>query len=289
MALHPRLQAQQRSRIITHLGDWLVGIAGIMLLLGFAILPWRTTGFIQSTTVDANELVFFYLIPLAGLLALAAAGWGAVQRSQSYTATALALVAGSIAMIYFARFALQTVSLATIGSGFFLALLGSLILLLQIYIPRPVTDELQRTPLDQTISSKIRWFQIYVLMLAALAFIVWITPQILSKPIYRIVHSGIQGLLDGSLYALIALGIIIINKATGVFNFGHGAMMLFGGLIMFSFFQNQSISISVAFIFSAIFVGAVMFTTGNWKKPSQILLAIFSTAILSFLLVFRWC
>lgn len=58
----------------------------------------------------------------------------------------------------------------------------------------------------------------------------------------RLVQSGITGLLVGGVYALIALGIVIINKASGVFNFAHGWMMLFGGFIFYSFFSVSAIS-----------------------------------------------
>jgi branched-subunit amino acid ABC-type transport system permease component len=58
---------------------------------------------------------------------------------------------------------------------------------------------------------------------------------------YRLVQSTITGLLVGGIYALIALGIVIIYKASGVFNFAHGWMML-GGLIFYSFFSSGTIS-----------------------------------------------
>lgn len=40
----------------------------------------------------------------------------------------------------------------------------------------------------------------------------------------------ISGLLTGTLYSLIALGFVLIFKASGVFNFAQGAMMLFAAL-----------------------------------------------------------
>ncbi|MFN4116074.1 MAG: branched-chain amino acid ABC transporter permease [Inhella sp.] len=42
----------------------------------------------------------------------------------------------------------------------------------------------------------------------------------------------IGGLMSGMLYALIALGFVLIFKASGVFNFAQGAMVLFGALAM---------------------------------------------------------
>jgi branched-chain amino acid transport system permease protein len=43
------------------------------------------------------------------------------------------------------------------------------------------------------------------------------------------------GLMAGMLYALIALGFVLIYKASGVFNFAQGAMMLFAALAMARF------------------------------------------------------
>src|SRR5215468_9362776 len=43
------------------------------------------------------------------------------------------------------------------------------------------------------------------------------------------------GLMTGMLYALIALGFVLIFKASGVFNFAQGAMVLFAALAMARF------------------------------------------------------
>jgi branched-chain amino acid transport system permease protein len=48
------------------------------------------------------------------------------------------------------------------------------------------------------------------------------------------VQLSANGLALGALYALIALGFVIIYKATEVINFAHGAMMLFGTYVVFS-------------------------------------------------------
>ncbi|MDE2046894.1 MAG: branched-chain amino acid ABC transporter permease, partial [Betaproteobacteria bacterium] len=45
----------------------------------------------------------------------------------------------------------------------------------------------------------------------------------------------IGGLMTGMLYSLIALGFVLIFKASGVFNFAQGAMVLFGALAMARF------------------------------------------------------
>ena len=43
------------------------------------------------------------------------------------------------------------------------------------------------------------------------------------------------GLMTGMLYSLVALGFVLIFKASGVFNFAQGAMVLFAALAMARF------------------------------------------------------
>ena len=43
------------------------------------------------------------------------------------------------------------------------------------------------------------------------------------------------GLMAGALYSLVALGFVLIFKASGVFNFAQGAMVLFAALAMARF------------------------------------------------------
>src|SRR6266581_3355551 len=45
-----------------------------------------------------------------------------------------------------------------------------------------------------------------------------------------ILETLIGGLLTGTLYSLVALGFVLIFKASGVFNFAQGAMVLFAAL-----------------------------------------------------------
>lgn len=45
----------------------------------------------------------------------------------------------------------------------------------------------------------------------------------------------VGGLMSGMLYSLIALGFVLIFKASGVFNFAQGAMVLFAALAMARF------------------------------------------------------
>src|SRR3546814_17377839 len=47
----------------------------------------------------------------------------------------------------------------------------------------------------------------------------------------------IGGLMAGVMYALVALGFVLIFKASGVFNFAQGAMVLFDGLFVVGFIE----------------------------------------------------
>ncbi|MGL4573758.1 MAG: branched-chain amino acid ABC transporter permease [Burkholderiaceae bacterium] len=68
------------------------------------------------------------------------------------------------------------------------------------------------------------------------------------------------GLMAGMLYSLIALGFVLIFKASGVFNFAQGAMVLFAALAMARFaewipeltgLQNKFAANAIAFVIAA--------------------------------------
>jgi branched-chain amino acid transport system permease protein len=74
----------------------------------------------------------------------------------------------------------------------------------------------------------------------------------------------IGGLMAGMLYALVALGFVLIYKASGVFNFAQGAMVLFAALAMarFSAWINAALggdSLVLANVLAFIAAGGVMF------------------------------
>jgi branched-chain amino acid transport system permease protein len=74
------------------------------------------------------------------------------------------------------------------------------------------------------------------------------------------------GLMAGMLYSLIALGFVLIYKASGVFNFAQGAMVLFAALAMARFaewipqllgFESKLLANSLAFIGATLVMVAV--------------------------------
>jgi branched-chain amino acid transport system permease protein len=101
-------------------------------------------------------------------------------------------------------------------------------------------------------------------LLLAMALLAWLTPIIAEQKPSRLVQSTITGLLVGSVYSLIALGIVIINKASGVFNFAHGLMMLFGAMLFYTFFSTASINPLAAAAYSFLVVLVVLSMNG-WR------------------------
>jgi branched-chain amino acid transport system permease protein len=79
----------------------------------------------------------------------------------------------------------------------------------------------------------------------------------------------IGGLMTGMLYSLVALGFVLIFKASGVFNFAQGAMVLFAALAMARFsdwipallgFDNKLLANLLAFAVAMLVMIAVAWT-----------------------------
>ncbi len=83
----------------------------------------------------------------------------------------------------------------------------------------------------------------------------------------------IGGLMTGMLYSLVALGLVLIFKASGVFNFAQGAMVLFAALAMARFstwlpqwlgFDNKVLANVLAFVVAMVIMVAVAWLIENW-------------------------
>ena len=71
----------------------------------------------------------------------------------------------------------------------------------------------------------------------------------------------IGGLLSGVLYSLVALGFVLIFKASGVFNFAQGSMVLLAGLALvrsFDVLVAKGLPLWSAIILGLVFAGAIM-------------------------------
>ncbi|MDA0235912.1 MAG: branched-chain amino acid ABC transporter permease, partial [Proteobacteria bacterium] len=78
------------------------------------------------------------------------------------------------------------------------------------------------------------------------------------------IETMLGGLMTGMLYSLVALGFVLIFKASGVFNFAQGAMVLVAALAMarFSEWSNAALggdSLFLANVIGIVGAGAVMF------------------------------
>lgn len=120
---------------------------------------------------------------------------------------------------------------------------------------------------------------LYVIGIALV--LLWLVPIIGQQRPSRLLQSLITGLLVGGVYSLIALGIVIINKASGVFNFAHGFMMLFGGLIFYSFFSTASVSPVVAVLLSGATVLIVLTMNGRAGLQNPRSLAIGAVVVIA--------
>src|SRR3989304_10484982 len=72
----------------------------------------------------------------------------------------------------------------------------------------------------------------------------------------RFLQYALTGLSAGSLYALVALGIVLIYRSTRVLNFAHGDVATLGTFVAFAL-VSQGYSFSVAFAV-AVLVGAAL-------------------------------
>jgi branched-chain amino acid transport system permease protein len=68
----------------------------------------------------------------------------------------------------------------------------------------------------------------------------------------------IGGMLAGMLYALVALGFVLIFKASGVFNFAQGVMVLFAALTLVGFME-RGVPVPVALLLTALVMVALAF------------------------------
>lgn len=52
-------------------------------------------------------------------------------------------------------------------------------------------------------------------------------------------EAGLNGLMAGVMYSLVALGFVLIFKASGIFNYAQGVLALFAALTLVGFQEGQ--------------------------------------------------
>lgn len=68
----------------------------------------------------------------------------------------------------------------------------------------------------------------------------------------------LSGVTTGALYALVALGIVVVNKATGIINFAHGDLFMFSGFVAWML----HVEMGVGYPLSLLLAVAVGFALG---------------------------
>lgn len=71
------------------------------------------------------------------------------------------------------------------------------------------------------------------------------------------------GLLAGVMYSLVAIGFVLIFKASGVFNFSQGALVLFGALTYVNLVERH-VNAWLAFAITLIVLSAIAVAIGQW-------------------------
>jgi len=89
----------------------------------------------------------------------------------------------------------------------------------------------------------------------------------------------LNGLMAGVLYALVALGFVLIFKASGIFNYAQGVMALFAALTLVGIMEGQ---VPFSHMINAIF-GTEIHHFG-WHVPAMLAIAL----TLFLMVLFAW-
>lgn len=143
--------------------------------------------------------------------------------------------------------------------------------------------------MSQLLRENSKYIQWALYILSAVLLIAWLQPLVAEKTTIDIINRTIRGVQLGGIYALVALGIVVINKSSGVFNFAHGAMMMISAYAFFAFFTSANIWFSAALVLSIVTVLMVV-TTGSWsalRDPQTLGLSAGAIVLLTFLMSYN--
>ena len=76
-------------------------------------------------------------------------------------------------------------------------------------------------------------------------------------PVNDIIHLAVTGLAQGCAYGVIALGFVLIYKATEVVNFAHGEFMMLGAFAVLAYSEAMGGSFWPAFVLGCLSIGVV--------------------------------
>ena len=83
-----------------------------------------------------------------------------------------------------------------------------------------------------------------------------------TAPLF-LVEVVVGGLLTGVMYTLVALGFVLIFKASGVFNFAQGAMVLFAALTLVGLIEH-GLPVWLAIVISLAVMVALAYAVERW-------------------------
>jgi branched-chain amino acid transport system permease protein len=90
----------------------------------------------------------------------------------------------------------------------------------------------------------------FLVLLAAAA----VSPMVLGIAKFpQWLEVALGGLLTGVLYSLVALGLVLIFKASGVFNFAQGAMVLFAALTLVRLMEKMPLPVAIIVTLAVMF------------------------------------
>src|SRR6201987_2248580 len=92
---------------------------------------------------------------------------------------------------------------------------------------------------------------------SSLAVLVAPFADIVSSPIF-FAEVVIGGLMTGVMYAMVALGFVLIFKASGVFNFAQGVMVLFAALTLVGLMEH-GLPVVLALVLTMVVMTALAF------------------------------
>lgn len=101
----------------------------------------------------------------------------------------------------------------------------------------------------------------------------------MSPDFLNIIEVILNGLMAGIMYSLVALGFVLIFKASGIFNYAQGVMALFAALTLVGFQTGQ---VPFAHLINAIFGTEVH----HWGSGMNTFLAILCT--MAVMILFAW-
>lgn len=87
-----------------------------------------------------------------------------------------------------------------------------------------------------------------------------------GTPITQVIQLGLQGIATGSIYALVALGLVLGYKATEVLNFAHGDVLMLSAFAAWYFIEGAGLSFWLALPLVAALAAALC-----WLLESRVM------------------